>query len=154
MSLIDWENNGWIRPHLTSREEINQLLEMVKRDIKDSGQKDLSYDRQFGIAYNAALKLCSILLYSEGYRPEKVLAHYRTIRALPHILGNDKQSDADYLDTCRIKRNTVEYDYIGGVTKENATELRHYVQELKEDVIRWLTINHPEYLEHDDEPYI
>lgn len=154
MRLADWEKNGWIRPHQTSCEEIKQLLEMVNRDIKDSGQKNLSADWQFGIAYNAALKLCTILLYSEGYRPEKVQAHYRTIRALPLILGNDKQSDADYLDICRIKRNTVEYDYIGGVTKENASELRNYVQELRKDVIHWLKMNHPEYLEYDDEQEI
>ena len=56
--------------------------------------------------YNAALKLCTILLYAEGYRPEKTLAHYRTLQALPLILGTERQDDADYLDTCRSKRNT------------------------------------------------
>jgi len=39
MRLADCEKNGWIRPHQTSCEEIKQLLEMVNRDIKDSGQK-------------------------------------------------------------------------------------------------------------------
>jgi hypothetical protein len=36
-----------------------------------------SLDIRFGIAYNAALKLCTILLYTEGYRPEKTLQHFR-----------------------------------------------------------------------------
>ena len=61
--------------------------------------RELSPDWQFGIAYNAALKLCTILLYASGFRPEKNLAHYRTLAALPLILGNERKNDADYLDT-------------------------------------------------------
>ena len=48
------------------------------------------------------------------------LAHSRTLNALPHILGAKRQSDADYLDGCRQKRNTVEYDHAGGATKKDA----------------------------------
>jgi hypothetical protein len=89
------------------------LFEIVDRDLKDAQQKGLSPDWRFGIAYNAALKLCTILMYSEGYRPEKTLAHYRSLQALPLILGSEKEDDADYLDSCRAKRNIVEYDYVG-----------------------------------------
>jgi hypothetical protein len=39
---------------------------------------------------------------------------YRTIQALPLILGKEHDQDAKYLDTCRNKRNIVEYDYVGG----------------------------------------
>ena len=87
MSLQDWANNGWLRSHKTCREEIGKLLEIVERDIKDAQGSALSADWRFGIAYNAALKLCTVLMYSEGYRPEKNLAHYRTLQALPLILG-------------------------------------------------------------------
>jgi len=113
MSLAEWANNGWLRAHKTSRQEIRQLFEIVDRDLKDAQQKGLSPDWRFGIAYNAALKLCTILMYSEGYRPEKTLAHYRSLQALPLILGSEKEDDADYLDSCRAKRNIVEYDYVG-----------------------------------------
>ena len=44
-------------------------------------------DWRFGIAYNTALKLCTILLYASGYRAERTLQHYRTIQAMPLILG-------------------------------------------------------------------
>jgi hypothetical protein len=67
-------------------------------------------------AANAALKLCIILLYSEGYEAERNLQHYRTIQALPKILGSEKNDDAVYLDTCRAKRNTAEHDSVGVVT--------------------------------------
>jgi hypothetical protein len=71
MSLSDWANNGWLRKHSTSKQEIKQLLEIVDRDLKDAQQRGVSADWRFGIAYNAALKLCTILMYTEGYRPEK-----------------------------------------------------------------------------------
>ena len=123
MSLTDWANNGWIRTHRTSKQEIKQLLEIVERDLNDAQQKELSSDWRFGIGYNAALKLCTILMYTEGYRPEKALAHYRTLQALPLILGPEKKNDADYLNSCRMKRNIVEYDYVGGATNADADEL-------------------------------
>jgi hypothetical protein len=70
---------------------------------------DISADWLFCIAYSAALKLCTILLHASGYRPERALQHYRTIAALPLILGDARKDDADYLETCRTKRNTAEY---------------------------------------------
>lgn len=145
MTLQNWANNGWLRAYKTSKQEIRQLLEIVERDLKDAQQKGLSSDWRFGIAYNAALKLCTILVYSEGYRPEKTLAHYRTLQALPLILGPKKEDDAEYLDSCRAKRNIVEYDYIGGATNADADELIAFVIELKKEVSDWLKTCHPEY---------
>jgi len=144
MSLKNWVDNGWLHSHKSSRQEIQNLLEIVDRDIKDAQQKGLSADWCFGIAYNAALKLCTILVYAEGYKPEKSLAHYRTLRALPLVLGPEKEDDADYLDFCRSKRNTVEYDCVGGATNSEANELIGYVKELKEEVMKWINVNHPE----------
>lgn len=146
MSLQDWLDNKWLRKHQTSPQEIGNLLEIVKRDIKDANFREVSADWRFGIAYNAALKLCTILLYAKGYRPERVLAHYRTIQALPLILGKDREGDINYLDACRIKRNKVEYDYTGGVTHAEADELIQFVTELKHEVINWLWDNYPELL--------
>lgn len=145
MSLTDWANNGWIRTHRTSKQEIKQLLEIVERDLNDAQHNELSSDWRFGIAYNAALKLCTISMYTEGYRPEKTLAHYRTLQALPLILGSEKKNDADYLNSCRMKRNIVEYDYVGGATNADADELIEFVNDLKKDVLDWLGKTHPEF---------
>jgi hypothetical protein len=122
----------------------------VERDLADA-KGDISADWRFGIAYNAALKLCTILIHSSGFRPEKNLQHYRTLRALPLILGPDRRADADYLDACRIKRNTVEYDYAGGATKKDAEELIEFTRELREDVRQWLQENHIELLPPSDQ---
>jgi hypothetical protein len=149
MTLKQWLNNGWLKSHKTSAEEIGNLLAIVERDIKDASEGEISADWSFGIAYNAALKLCTILLYSEGYKAERSLQHYRTIQALSMILGPDRKNDVDYLESCRSKRNIVEYDYIGAVTADNAHELIEFVKDLKADVKRWLTENHPEFLMND-----
>ena len=145
MSLEQWANNGWLRSHKASPREIADLLAIVDRDLKDA-EGDISADWQFGIAYNAALKLCTILLHASGYRPEKSLAHYRTLAALPLILGERHKDDANYLDTCRTKRNTAEYDRAGVTTEEDAGELIGFVRELRAEVIDWLRKNHPKLL--------
>ncbi|MEW6387076.1 MAG: hypothetical protein AB1491_06135 [Thermodesulfobacteriota bacterium] len=143
--MQQWADNGWLEPHVTSPEEIANLLSIVDRDLADAGG-GISPDWRFGIAYNAALKLCTILLYAEGYRAARTLQHYRTIQALPLILGPEYRADADYLDTCRKKRNIVEYDYVGGATDDEASELAAYVLELREKVLNWLREIHPELL--------
>lgn len=142
MSLENWAKNGWLRKHETSPQEIKSLFDIVDRDLKDACKKDLSSDWRFGIAYNAALKVCTILLYAEGYRPERSLAHYRTLQALPLILGKEKEGDATYLDKCRKTRNTAEYDQIGVTTVSDAEELIEFVEDLKFEAKQWLKSNH------------
>jgi hypothetical protein len=145
MSLKQWEDNGWLKPHRTSRQEISNLLNIVERDLQDA-RREISADWRFGIAYNAALKLCRILLSAEGYRPSHELQHYRTLAALPEILGEAKKADAKYLDDCRKKRNIVEYEYVGGASGPDADELIEFVKDLRDEVIAWLKKKHPELL--------
>ena len=138
MSLNNWQKAGWLRPHETTPSQIAELLGIVDRDLKDARSARLSSDWQFGIAYNAALKLCTIALYAAGYRSERNLAHYRTIQALPLILGEERRDDANYHDACRAKRNTAEYDTAGTISPEEATELISFTDELRGDVVTWL----------------
>ena len=145
MSLKQWADNGWLRRHDTSAQEIASLLAIVERDLADA-EGDISADWRFGIAYNAALKLCTILLFASGYRSERALQHYRTIAALPLVLGDERKDDAEYLDTCRIKRNTAEYNMAGVATKQDASELADFVKELREQVLDWLKKNRPELI--------
>jgi len=95
MSLKLWLDNGWLRVHKTSKNEIENLLMIVERDLKDA-KEGISDDWRFGIAYNAALKLCAVLLYAEGFKAERNLQHYRTIQALPHILGSERKDDCSW----------------------------------------------------------
>ena len=143
MTLRQWESNGWLKSEPTSRKEIDNLRAIVDRDLRDA-TGSVSADWQFGIAYNAALKLCTILLRAEGFRPAHGLQHYRTIMAMPLILGDERKEDANYLDSCRKKRNVVEYDYVGGASEDDAKELYKFSEEFLQEVLNWLKENHPE----------
>ncbi len=105
----------------------------------------MSLDWQFGIAYNAVLKLCTILLHAEGYRVARVSHHYHTIAALPLILGAKRSRDATYLNRCREKRNTAEYDRVGTITVAEVREIIAVARQLREDVALWLSRHHPEF---------
>lgn len=144
--MRDWAESGWLRPHTTGKDEIAGLLGIVERDLADARQ-GISADWRFGIAYNAALRLCTILLRAEGYRPERNLQHYRTIQALGLILGADRQPDVDYLEVCRKKRNVIEYDSAGTVSDADAAELAGFVVELRDRVLAWLREHHAGLLE-------
>lgn len=50
MSLHDWAESGWLRPHATNREEVAGLLGIVERDLADAGH-GISADWKFGQAY-------------------------------------------------------------------------------------------------------
>ena len=67
MSLLQWQNNGWLRPHVTDKNEIANLLAIADRDMEDASSDGISDDWKFGIAYNAALKLATIMLYAAGF---------------------------------------------------------------------------------------
>lgn len=144
MSLRQWAENGWIKAEPSSIQEIKDLFGIVDRDIKDAGGA-ISADWRFGIAYNAGLKLALILLRTEGYRPDRQSMHYRAIHAIPLILGDEYREGAEYLDTCRIKRNSVEYDMVGGATYSDAEELIAFVIKFREVVRDWVERIHPEF---------
>jgi hypothetical protein len=65
---------------------------------------------------------------------------------MPLILGAERRNDAEYLETCRKKRNIVEYDYVGGATEADVNELISFVQNLQHDVLGWLKKYHPEFV--------
>ena len=76
MSLQKWLEYGWLRSHQSSRKEISDLLRIIDRDLQDA-IGDISADWRFGIAYNAALKLCTILIYAEGYSGHMALPEFQ-----------------------------------------------------------------------------
>jgi hypothetical protein len=149
MSLKQWAENGWLKSHKTSPQEIRNLLAIVDRDLQDVAG-GISADSRLGIAYSAALKLATILLAAEGYRADRLSHHYRTIQAVPLILGEPHRPDADYLDVCRTKRNIIEYDFVGAATLEDSEELISFVKDFRVVVIDWLRAHHPELIEKTD----
>lgn len=143
MSLQQWREFGWLEPHTTNKKQISDLLAIVERDLRVAKATD-DIDWIFGIAYNAALKLCTILLYASGYRAARSQHHNRTLATLPLILGPERGTDAAYMDQCRMKRNTLEYDQVGVVSASEANELLEFVEGLRTDAMEWLKKERPE----------
>ncbi len=51
--------------------------------------------------------------------------------AIEFTIGPHRKEDAVYLNVCRAKRNTVEYDNIGGASKAEAIELLEFAKDLR-----------------------
>ena len=147
MSLQDWLDNGWLKRHQTDTQEIVNLLNIVDRDLRDADNASLSADWKFGIAYNAALKLCTIILYLQGYRPVNQLAHYRAIMAIKEIPESNWQHYAAYLNACRMQRNILEYDHANTVSVQDAKALITFSKTFQAEVIEYIERHFPKLLQ-------
>ncbi len=145
VNLIKWLKEDRLKAHETSQHEIAQLFKIVERDLEDSGISQLSSDRRFITAYNAALQLTTIILRAAGYRtnPNKGGHHRLTIDALPELLGKEHQELSDYLHACRVKRNMSDYTSSGEVSAADVAEIIKEVKVLKKVVRKWLQDRHP-----------
>ncbi|MBT7668884.1 MAG: hypothetical protein HN623_04845 [Bdellovibrionales bacterium] len=148
MSLEKFSKDNNLKQQETSSDEINNLFNIAKRDLNDAiaGKDTLSEDWQFGILYNSALKLCTILLRAQGLRASSIGHHRITVEAVPHILGPDKNRYAKYLDSCRVKRNKVEYDMVGLVSDGDVEELLEFTQNFLKEVSEWAKLKRPDLI--------
>jgi hypothetical protein len=119
---------------------------VADRDIADAGVTQISADRRFVIAYNAALALATIVLHAGGYRAVGVGHHWATFQALPEIMGSQAQARTDYLDNCRSRRNVIDYDRAGEISEEEAAEILAEAKTFRPHVMGWLRRNHPTFL--------
>lgn len=146
MSLSEWQKNGWVKAHRTSREEIGSLLALADRDLKDARAKGLSDDWRFSIAYNAALQSSNAALAASGYAVAKGDSnHFRVIQSLAFTLGLPK-AEVDEFDQYRRKRSMSVYDVAGVITEAEAKAMNAFAKELVAQVRTWLTANYPELL--------
>ena len=61
MSLTDWLNEGRLKSHKTSRDEITQFFAVFEREIHDAGIEAVSTEGRFESAYNASLIMAKSL---------------------------------------------------------------------------------------------
>jgi hypothetical protein len=133
--------------HATGVDEIAALRKLIARDLNDAAVPGLSADRAFATAYNAVLQLSKMALACAGYRVSASFPghHQTTFEAARLILGRTAQRLTDYFETCRRKRNVIDYDFTQAVTESQATELRERAAEYQGLVEVWITKNHPKY---------
>ena len=132
-----------VRPHATSREEIEVQFAAVDRNLRDADIHDVSADNRFSMAYGAARRLATIALFASGYEPHGDDHHKNTFQALPVAMGDTVTMLADYLDRCRRKRSNIDYDAVDIATESEAAELCKKVRAFRQQVLDWLLKNHP-----------
>lgn len=145
MSLENWVQNAWLRRQATSPTEIQQLLKIVDRDLRDSNAKGISADSRFAIAFNSALQSATVALRASGYRTAGQGHHVRVIDSLPLTIGADSQL-VQKLQALGRKRNTCFYDMAGAVSDTELREMTAVAISLRDRVLEWLRKHHSELL--------
>ena len=79
----------------------------------------------------------------EGYRPQRLRAHERTIQSLRLTIGAHPRI-VDTLDGVRRKRNLSNYERAGATSPSEADEVYRLATTLREDVVQWLVDRHPD----------
>ena len=148
MSLTELLAGKRLEHHSTSANEIAGLRKLVSRDLQDATVHGLSADRTFATAYNAALQLSKIVLACAGYRVSASLPghHQTTFEAAGLVLGPPANRLTDYFETCRRKRNVIDYDYAEVATPSQAEELLEKVAEYQELIENWIAKHHSKYV--------
>ena len=132
-----------IRPRKYRKREIDNLLRIAERDLNDAAVEELSNDRRFMLAYEAALSLATIPLNCAGYETHGQGHHWVTFQLLPELMGTELEPISIYLESCRTKRNIGTYDRSGELSETDATELLEETLLLKEKVENWREDNCP-----------
>src|SRR5215469_722415 len=131
-----------IKRHKTSRQELDDLRDVVERDLQDAAIPGLSSDRRFATAYNAVLQLSKMAIACAGYRVVGSGHHLTTFEAIEFAMGASVSELASYFDTCRRKRNQVDYDRVNAATETEADELLAKAEEFREVIENWIRKHH------------
>jgi hypothetical protein len=134
-----------IKPHKTSKAELDELRDAAEVKLKDAGVMGLSADTRFVTAYGAALLLTKMAIACSGYRLDpKTAGHHKTaFEALLLALGPHAKVFADYFQVCRRKRNEIDYDRAFVASDADADEIVKRTGELKIVVEKWIKANYP-----------
>jgi hypothetical protein len=143
----DWKSLVEVRkavPHETSAGELGDLRSIIERDLEDASLEILSDDRRFATAYNAALQLSKMVVVCSGYRIIGQGHHQTTFEALEFVEGFNATKYSLYFDSCRRKRNAVDYDLTGVASRTEVDELMSVCVSFQKEVEEWILAYYPD----------
>ena len=130
--------------HKTSKKELDNMRALIARDLADASLAGLSADRRFATAYNAALQAANMAIACAGYRiMSKVGHHGVSLESTKLVLDKPVHNYADYFETCRRKRNTIDYTFSNVATETEAKEILVQAKRFYGEVEDWIMKNHP-----------
>jgi hypothetical protein len=139
INLQKYLKNGSLQPHKSSGKEIERFKKLIARDLNDCAIEELSVDRRFATAYQAALNLSRMIITVSNYRVSTKTGHHAlTFEIADLILGKKFQKYFDYFDVCRRKRNIVDYDLTDVASMSELKDIIRKVQEFRLIVYDWL----------------
>jgi uncharacterized protein (UPF0332 family) len=132
---------GLIKPYKASQTEINQLLNVARRDLTASARNlDEDPDWAYTMAYNAVLQASRALMLAEGYRPRGGEQHATVVEFMRENLGAAYANQNQLFDQMRRKRHRVIYEAAGLVSKHEAEQAvdfaKGFVAQLAETITR------------------
>ena len=131
-----------VQRHKTSKRELDDMRALIARDLSDAVVPGLSVDRRFATAYNAALLATNMAIACAGYRVTAKAGHHRvTFESSKLALGAGATKYTDYFETCRRKRNLIDYTRSQVATETETTELVSKASEFHEFVEAWIATN-------------
>ena len=143
-SWQQWLAKGDVKTHQTSKQEIDNLRALITRDLADAAIAQLSGDRRFATAYNAALQAATIAIACSGYRVSARSGHHKvTFEAAAISIGKEAVTLSDYFETCRRKRNVIDYMTSSVATDTEADEILKMADRLRTVVENWVRLKHP-----------
>ena len=133
-----------IHTHHSSKQELDELRAVVKRDLGDAALPALSEDRRFATAYNAALQMARMATACAGYRVAAVPGHHAlSFECAGLALGKRADKLVLFFDGCRRKRNVIDYTGVQIATATEAAELLQRAEEFSTLVEAWIQSAHP-----------
>ncbi len=147
MSLAALLARKRVERYSTSSNELAGLRKLIARDMADATVPGLSADRTFATAYNAVLQLSKMALACAGYRVSATLPghHQTTFEAAGLVISSAARQLTDYFETCRRKRNVIDYDSGEVTTESQAAELLEKARQYQRLIEAWIAKNHPKY---------
>lgn len=132
-----------IHTHQSSKQELDELRAVVKRDLADAALPALSEDRRFATAYNAALQVARMATACAGYRVAAVPGHHAlSFECAGVALGKQADKLVLFFDGCRRKRNVIDYTGVQIATATEAAELLQRAEEFSALVETWIKSTH------------
>ena len=145
-SWQQWLAKGDVKTHQTSKQELDNLRALITRDLSDASVVGLSADRRFATAYNAALQAASIAIACSGYRVSARSGHHKvTFEAAAVAIGSKADKLTDYFETCRRKRNVIDYMTSSVATDTEAEEIVLKARDFQVLVEIWVKNEHSQF---------
>jgi hypothetical protein len=139
VNLQKYLKNGSLKAHKSTKKEIESFKKLIARDLKDCAIEEVSVDRRFATAYQAALNLSRMIIIVSNYRVSSKTGHHAlTFEIADLILGELYQEYFNFFDVCRRKRNIVDYNFTDVASISELEKLIEKVEEFKRIVYDWL----------------